>query len=348
MSRRNGRISLNRRPCSLLPMNTIGPSDEIRRRIARPSVDLAGAGFADHAERLALAQLDADAVAGLDVADHLAHHAALDRKPDLEIARFPAPPARRVAAAPDRASARRRAAPACRDARARRTRARPRLARRSCRPSSRRRGRAILRTMPRSWVMNRSDMPSRFWMSFNSAMICACTVTSSAVVGSSAIEQIGLVGERHGDHHALALAAGELMRIALEPALRIGNADLGQHLDGARARRGAGQAAMQQQNLADLLLDRVQRIERGHRLLEHDGDVVAAHLPHLAFAERRDPALEHRSRPTDGAPPDRAGASGSTAPSPICRSRIRRPAPRSRPWRYRTRRGRPRASPGRR
>ena len=74
--------------------------------------------------------------------------------------------------------------------------------------------------------MNRSDMPSRAWTSLSSAMICACTVTSSAVVGSSAIKQIGLVGERHGDHDALALAAGQLMRIAAEPALRIGNADL--------------------------------------------------------------------------------------------------------------------------
>ena len=39
--------------------------------------------------------------------------------------------------------------------------------------------------------MNRSDMPSRFWMSFNSAMSWACTVTSSAVVGSSAIKRSG-------------------------------------------------------------------------------------------------------------------------------------------------------------
>ena len=50
-------------------------------------------------------------------------------------------------------------------------------------------------------------------------------------------QQVGLVGERHGDHHALALAAGKLMRIALEPGLGLGNADLGQQLDDARARR---------------------------------------------------------------------------------------------------------------
>jgi hypothetical protein len=31
-------------------------------------------------------------------------------------------------------------------------------------------------------------------------------------------QQVGLVGERHGDHHALALAAGELVRIGIRAA----------------------------------------------------------------------------------------------------------------------------------
>ena len=47
-------------------------------------------------------------------------------------------------------------------------------------------------------------------------------------------EQVGAVGERHGDHHALALAARELMRIGAEPLGRIDDADLGQKLDDAR------------------------------------------------------------------------------------------------------------------
>ncbi len=34
-------------------------------------------------------------------------------------------------------------------------------------------------------------------------------------------EEIGTIGERHGDHHALALAARELMRIGAEPVRRI-------------------------------------------------------------------------------------------------------------------------------
>ena len=95
---------------------------------------------------------------------------------------------------------------------------------------------AILRTMPRSWVMNSIDMPSRCCVSLSSFRICACTVTSSAVVGSSAIKQVRLVRQRHGDHHALALAAGELMRIAAQPPRRIGNADLVEQFEDAGAR----------------------------------------------------------------------------------------------------------------
>ena len=50
---------------------------------------------------------------------------------------------------------------------------------------------AMRRTMPRSWVMNNRLMPSRARISASSARICACTVTSSAVVGSSAISKSG-------------------------------------------------------------------------------------------------------------------------------------------------------------
>ena len=89
-------------------------------------------------------------------------------------------------------------------------------------------------------------------------------------------EQVRPVGERHGDHHALALAAGKLMRIGAETRGRIDDADLGQKRDHLRARRSRA-AAMQGDDLADLPLDRMQRIERGHRLLEDHRDAGAAH-----------------------------------------------------------------------
>ena len=56
-----------------------------------------------------------------------------------------------------------------------------------------------------------------------------------AVVGSSAISSSGLQSERHRDHHALAHAAGELVRIAVAAPLGIGDAHALKQLD-ARAR----------------------------------------------------------------------------------------------------------------
>ena len=49
-------------------------------------------------------------------------------------------------------------------------------------------------------------------------------------------EQVRAVGERHRDHHALALAAGELMRIGAEPRGGVEDADLVQQFDHALAR----------------------------------------------------------------------------------------------------------------
>ena len=62
--------------------------------------------------------------------------------------------------------------------------------------------------------------PDSAWSSRIRSRICACVVTSSAVVGSSAISSVGLVDERHRDHHALAHAAGELVRVVVDRAAR--------------------------------------------------------------------------------------------------------------------------------
>ena len=110
-------------------------------------------------------------------------------------------------------------------------------------------------------------------------------VTSSAVVGSSAMMQLRIAGEPDRDHHALAHAAGELMRILVEPALGVGDADQPQQLDGARARLRLAHAEMDEQRLHDLQADRQDRIERGHRLLEDHRDVAAADLAHLLVGE---------------------------------------------------------------
>ena len=110
-------------------------------------------------------------------------------------------------------------------------------------------------------------------------------MTSSAVVGSSAMISLRLAGQRDGDHDALAHAAGKLMRILLQPALRIGDADQAEQARCARrCGRRAVRAAMLLQRLGDLPPDGQHRIERGHRLLEHHADLAAADLAHLLGA----------------------------------------------------------------
>ena len=89
-------------------------------------------------------------------------------------------------------------------------------------------------------------------------------------------QEVGLVGQRHGDHHPLALAAGQLVREGAEPGFGLWDLHQPEELEGARARLLPAQAAVDEQHLADLALDRVQRVERGHRLLEDHADAAAA------------------------------------------------------------------------
>ncbi len=88
-----------------------------------------------------------------------------------------------------------------------------------------------------------------------SSRICACTVTSSAVVGLVGDEQIGTAGCRHRDHHALAHPAGELMRVLLHAAARFGDAHQIEHFQRPLVGFAIGQAGMDAQRLDDLRAD---------------------------------------------------------------------------------------------
>ena len=88
--------------------------------------------------------------------------------------------------------------------------------------------------------------------------------------------------QRHRDHHALAHAAREMVRVLLHPRRRVGDAHFGQ--DGDRARVGVVPAALglvREDHFGDLHADREHRVQRRHRLLEHHADVVAANRPDL-------------------------------------------------------------------
>jgi hypothetical protein len=134
-------------------------------------------------------------------------------------------------------------------------------------------------------------MPNSARRSRSSSRICAWIVTSSAVVGSSA-------SDGDGDHDALAHAARQPVRIFVDPPRRVGDAHEVEQRDGALARLDGGKALVKPQGLADLIGDRQHRIERGHRVLEHHRDVVAAQAPHVAFADLQEvaAAVAHGAR----------------------------------------------------
>ena len=90
--------------------------------------------------------------------------------------------------------------------------------------------------------MNITAVSSRSCISAISRTMRAWMVTSSAVVGSSAITSFGLLAKAMRDQHALAHAAGELMRIAREQvgAVRqVHRVERGEHAVAPVARRDA-------------------------------------------------------------------------------------------------------------
>ena len=106
-------------------------------------------------------------------------------------------------------------------------------------------------------------------------------------------DQLGLAGERQGDHDPLPHAARELVRVLVEPLLGGGNAGFLEQPHRAPARLGGADRQVRLDRLDQLPADRVQRIERGQRVLEDGADRAAAHLAHLLVGQVVDaPAVE--------------------------------------------------------
>ena len=265
-----------------LPRKTIGPSDCDEAQDGEAQRRLAGAGFADDAHGLASAHPHRDAVDRLHMADGLLEEAALDRKPDLD----------RPGIDDDRCIIGDRIGAALRLGGEQPLRVGV------LRIAEDLRDRSLLDDLAFQHHADavgdlahdaeivgdeehRHVEPAlQLGEQLQDLRLHRHVERRGRLVGD---EEVGLVGERHGDHHALALAARELVRIGAEPAFRVADADEIEKLERAGAGLAVGQAAVQFQDLADLPLDGVERIERGHRLLEHHGDVVAAHLAHLVL-----------------------------------------------------------------
>jgi hypothetical protein len=96
-------------------------------------------------------------------------------------------------------------------------------------------------------------------------------------------QQLRLAGERHRDHHALAHAAGEPVRILVQARLRGRDAHALQDAQRFGLRARSIEAAMVDQRFGDLEAEGQYRVEAGHRLLKDHRNQVAAHIAHPVF-----------------------------------------------------------------
>ena len=142
-------------------------------------------------------------------------------------------------------------------------------------------------TTPRSCVISSTAMPRCACSRFRRSSTCAWIVTSSAVVGSSAINSSG----------SPASAMAIIARCFIPPDIWNGNSSSRRRASGmptassrstARLRAAAAaRSRMSRQHLADLQAHRQHRIEAGSRLLKDHRHVAAAHLAHLGFRHRQ-------------------------------------------------------------
>ena len=109
-------------------------------------------------------------------------------------------------------------------------------------------------------------------------------------------QQLRPAGECDRDHHALAHAAGELVRVLPHALPGIAHLHMLEQGERARARRGARQLQVPDHDLGELLAHRQVRCQGGHRILEHQADTGATHAVEIRRGEAEQlPAEEARA-----------------------------------------------------
>ena len=114
-------------------------------------------------------------------------------------------------------------------------------------------------------------------------------------------EQPRLARQCRGNHHALPLAAGQLVRVGAQPSLCFGNSDRAQKLQRPLARRLTADGLVRQDRFDKLALHREERVQARHRILEHRADVASEADVAMRVARRKWLAFDQ----------DRAGCNAS-------------------------------------
>ena len=130
-----------------------------------------------------------------------------------------------------------------------------------------------------SWVISSTAVPRSRHRVFKSAMICACTDTSSAVVGSVGHQQLRLGGQRQRDHHPLPHAARELVWVVVQPLGCGGNAGVGQQRRRAPLGFSRRDRQVRQDGFGELPAHGVERVERGEWVLKNRTDLPTPDAP---------------------------------------------------------------------
>ena len=101
-------------------------------------------------------------------------------------------------------------------------------------------------------------------------------------------KQLGVAGDGHGNHHTLFLSARELMWIAVVDGFRTGQHHLLEEADDTLLGSCFAHCFVLQNHLTNLIAAFIDRVERGHGLLENHGNAFASYFGHLLFAEAFD------------------------------------------------------------
>ena len=88
-------------------------------------------------------------------------------------------------------------------------------------------------------------------------------------------QQMRIGDDGCGDHHALELTAGALVRVLAVNFLRRGEVHIAQRLERTRAALLLRQLRVDSQRLLDLRADAHERVHRGHRLLKDNAELAA-------------------------------------------------------------------------